>query len=55
MKKLIQELEKDIPHIGASIMTSLSNINPSQLLDQKLWDFKKITIEKPSEQPDAVP
>ncbi|MGZ3749399.1 MAG: tRNA 2-thiocytidine(32) synthetase TtcA, partial [Pseudobdellovibrionaceae bacterium] len=43
MKKLIQELEKDIPHIGSSIITALSNINPSQLLDQKLWDFKKVS------------
>lgn len=44
MKKLIQELEKDIPNIGSSIMTALSNVNPSQLLDQELWDFKKISI-----------
>ncbi len=40
MKRLIQDLEKDIPNIASSIMTALSNINPSQLLDQKLWDFE---------------
>jgi len=45
MKKLVQELEKDIPNIGASIITSLSNINPSQLLDQKLWDFKQLSVD----------
>lgn len=45
MKKLVQELEKDIPNIGASILTSLSNVNPSQLLDQKLWDFKGLQID----------
>lgn len=45
MKKLVQELEKDIPNIGASIITSLSNINPSQLLDQKLWNFKGLQID----------
>lgn len=54
MKKLIQELEKDIPNIGSSILTALSNINPSQLLDQNLWDFKNIAIEKPSVQPDVA-
>lgn len=53
MKKLIQELEKDIPHIGASIMTALSNVNPSQLLDQELWDFKKISNPERSSLPDA--
>jgi tRNA 2-thiocytidine biosynthesis protein TtcA len=51
MKKLIQDLEKDIPNIGASIMTALSNVNPSQLLDQELWDFKKISIAEPSSPP----
>jgi tRNA 2-thiocytidine biosynthesis protein TtcA len=45
IKKLVQELEKDIPNIGASILTSLSNINPSQLLDQKLWDFKNLKAD----------
>lgn len=54
MKKLIQELEKDIPNIGSSIMTALSNVNPSQLLDQELWDFKKILTQEPSSPPDAV-
>lgn len=46
MKKLVQDLEKDIPNIGASIITSLSNINPSQLLDQKLWDFKALQTDR---------
>lgn len=40
MKKLIQELEKDIPNIGASILNALGNIQPSQMLDQSLWNFK---------------
>lgn len=45
IKKLVQDLEKDIPNIGASILTSLSNIKPSQLLDQKLWDFKNLSAD----------
>lgn len=40
MKKLVQDLEKDIPNIGSSIITALGNINPSQLLDQELWNYK---------------
>lgn len=40
MKKLVQDLEKDIPNIGSSIITALGNVNPSQLLDQELWNYK---------------
>lgn len=40
MKKLVQDLEKDIPNIGSSIITALGNVNPSQLLDQELWNYR---------------
>ena len=40
VKKLIAELEKEIPHVRASIMTALGNVNPSHLLDTHLYDFK---------------
>lgn len=40
VKKLIAELEKEIPHVRASIMTALGNVNPSHLLDTDLYDFK---------------
>lgn len=40
MKRLVQDLEKDIPNIGSSIITALGNVNPSQLLDQELWNYK---------------
>jgi tRNA 2-thiocytidine biosynthesis protein TtcA len=42
MKKLVQELEKEIPHIASSIQTALGNIQPSHLLDHNLWDFKNL-------------
>lgn len=42
MKKLIKELEKEIPSLSASMLKSLSNIKPSQLLDQNLWNFKDL-------------
>ena len=45
MKKLIQELEKDIPNIGASIISALGNVQPTHLMDHKLWDFKNLTAE----------
>jgi tRNA 2-thiocytidine biosynthesis protein TtcA len=48
MKKLIQELEKDIPNIGASIISALGNAQPSHLLDHKLWDFQNLQAEGPT-------
>lgn len=40
MKNLVQELEKEIPFIRSSIMTALSNVTGSHLLDTKLYDFE---------------
>ena len=40
VKKLISELAKEIPHIRSSIMTALSNVTGSHLLDTDLYDFK---------------
>lgn len=45
IKKLVRDLEKEIPNIYASIQTALSNIKPSQLMDQELWDFKGLKPE----------
>jgi tRNA 2-thiocytidine biosynthesis protein TtcA len=42
MKKLVSELEKEIPNIGASILSALGNARPSHLLDHKLWDFENL-------------
>ncbi len=39
MKRLMRELEQEIPHISASVVNALSNVKPSQLLDRDLWDF----------------
>lgn len=50
MKNLVRELEKEIPAIGGSILSALANIQPSQMLDQNLWDFKNLAVdEKPTE------
>ncbi len=40
VKKLIAELETQIPHIRSSIMTALTNVTGSHLLDNELYDFK---------------
>jgi tRNA 2-thiocytidine biosynthesis protein TtcA len=42
VKRLITELEKEIPHIRSSMLTALGNVKPSQLLDHDLFDFKKL-------------
>lgn len=42
IKRLITELEKDIPNIRSSMLTALGNAIPSHLLDHKLFDFKKL-------------
>lgn len=45
MKKLIRDLETEIPHIGSSVIKALSNVKPSQLLDRDLWDFDALRAE----------
>jgi tRNA 2-thiocytidine biosynthesis protein TtcA len=40
VKRLVNELEKEIPFIRQSIMTALSNVTGSHLLDTELYDFK---------------
>jgi tRNA 2-thiocytidine biosynthesis protein TtcA len=42
IKNLISELEREIPHVRASMLNALGNIAPSQLLDRKLVDFKNL-------------
>jgi tRNA 2-thiocytidine biosynthesis protein TtcA len=42
IKRLITELEDEIPHIRSSMLTAMGNVKPSQLLDHQLFDFKKL-------------
>jgi tRNA 2-thiocytidine biosynthesis protein TtcA len=41
INRLIEELEREIPHIRSSMLTALGNTVPSHLLDTRLFNFKK--------------
>lgn len=45
IKRLIADLENEIPHIRASMLNALGNTVPSHLLDHQLFDFKKLSVE----------
>ncbi len=42
VKKMIKEWENDFPGRSTSIFNAMKNINPSHMLDNSLFDFKKI-------------
>lgn len=41
VKRLVGELEKEVPFIRSSILTALSNVTGSHLLDTDLYDFRR--------------
>ncbi|HKP85112.1 MAG TPA: tRNA 2-thiocytidine(32) synthetase TtcA [Blastocatellia bacterium] len=43
IKRLVSELEKEIPNIRGSMLNALGNVVPSHLLDGKMFDFKHLT------------
>lgn len=42
VRKLIEELAAHNPKIPANILNALGNLQPSQLMDSKHWDFKQL-------------
>ena len=42
MKKLISQLEEEIPHVRASMLNALGKVVPTHLLDHELLDFKTL-------------
>jgi tRNA 2-thiocytidine biosynthesis protein TtcA len=42
VKKLITDLEQEIPHIRASMLNALGKVVPTHLLDHQLLDFKRL-------------
>src|SRR5256714_12962241 len=43
IKRLIEDLEKQIPNIRASMLTALGNAVPTHLLDPNFFDFSKLS------------
>jgi len=42
IKQLIQELEREIPHIRSSMLNATGNLIPSHLMDHEQFDFKNL-------------
>lgn len=42
VKQLIAELAKDNPKVPSNMLHALQSIQPSQLMDKTLWDFKSL-------------
>lgn len=42
MKQLISDLEKEIPHVRASMLSALKSSVPSHLLDPTIFDFRSL-------------
>lgn len=55
IKRLLRDLEKEIPQIGNSMVSALGNVHESQLLDERLWDFDHFTSLVESETPLQAP
>ncbi len=41
-KRLVQDLAKENPKIPSNMLHALSRVQPSQLMDKHLWDFKNL-------------
>lgn len=48
VKKLVRDLEGEIPNIAASVISALGNVKKSQLMDRELWDFAGLTADSES-------
>lgn len=48
IKRLITDLEKTIPDIRNSMATAITNVRPSHLADDKIWDFKGLKRQQES-------
>lgn len=50
VKKLIAELAAENPKVPSNMLHALSSIQPSQLMDRNLWNFRNLTIEEEREE-----
>jgi tRNA 2-thiocytidine biosynthesis protein TtcA len=49
IKKLISDLETEIPFLGNSMLKAMSNVRSSQLMDRELWDFQNLKSDPKSD------
>ncbi len=42
VKRLVEDLEREIPNVRASLLTAMTNVTPSHLLDPRHFDFKNL-------------
>lgn len=48
VKRLISELEAEIPNVRPSMLRALANVSPSQLMDTGLFNFESFTVSESS-------
>jgi tRNA 2-thiocytidine biosynthesis protein TtcA len=55
MQRLVEELGKDIPNVRQSILSAMSNVRPSQLMDRQLFDFLSPDAKEEAPTPQPAP
>ncbi len=50
--KLIDELCQENPKVGSNMLHALQSVQPSQLMDKKLWDFKGLEKSRTARAPE---